>query len=189
MTIGNGPNVRDEPRSLLLLFNGRAAIKNLVSARVAAAKSAPQGPRRHSPEETSARLERAVARFRRHGAVEDNLRAQAVLDAVSTVSCAILIANNHGRYVTVNDDAVALTGYTRPELLRMSVWNLTPGARAAQGRALWREFIEKGRMRGLYEIVRKDGEHVRAEYVALANVVTGLHVSALVPVRRRRTPL
>jgi len=143
--------------------------------------------RNRAPDETIARLERALARFRRQGPLEDHLRAQAVLDAVSKVSCAILIVNNHGRYVTVNDEAVALTGYARSELLRMSVWDITPGARKAQGRALWREFIATGRMRGSYEIRRKDGEHVRAEYVALANVVPGLHVSALVPAPKRRT--
>lgn len=165
-----------------------AGINNVVSAKMPAAQSAPRRKSRNcAPDETIARLERALAKFQRQGALQDNLRAQAVLEAVSMVSCAILIANNHGRYVTVNDDAVALTGYARSQLLRMSVWDITPGARAAQGRALWREFIEKGRMRGVYEIRRKDGEHVRAEYVALANVVRGLHVSALVPVPERRT--
>ena len=72
-------------------------------------------------------------------------------------------------------------------VLRMSVWDITPGARVAQGRALWREFVEKGRLRGVYEIRRKDGTNVRAEYVALANVLPGLHVSALVPTTKRST--
>jgi PAS domain S-box-containing protein len=127
-----------------------------------------------------------LAKLRGQGPFADNLRAQTVLEAVSKVSCAILIANNHGRYVTVNDDAIALTGYARSELLRMSVWDITPGTRAAQGRGLWREFMEMGRLRGVYEIRRKDGEHVRAEYVALANVLPGVHVSALVPIEIRK---
>ena len=35
---------------------------------------------------------------------------------------ALLIANNSGRYVDVNDLATRLTGFSRAELLRMSVW-------------------------------------------------------------------
>lgn len=155
---------------------------------MAAVQSSTRGNNRsRTPDQTIARLERALTRFQRGGALQENLRAQAVLDAVSNVSCAILVANDHGRYITVNDDAIALTGYSRLELLRMSVWDITPGARAAEGRALWRAFIEGGRLRGTYEIRRKDGEHVRAEYVALANVMPGVHVSALVPARKSGT--
>ena len=103
-----------------------------------------------------------------------------MLDAVANVPCAILIANNRGRYVTVNDAAVTLTGYSRAELLRMSVSDLTPAPRADEGQTLWRRFLEDGRMRGIYDIQRKDGSSVRVEFVALANVVEGLHLSALI---------
>lgn len=128
-------------------------------------------------------LERALAELPRHDRrSEDNDRAsaQTVLKAVANVPCAILIANNSGRFVTVNDAAVALTGYARGELLRMSVWDLTPPPGLSEGRTLWRKFLEQERMRGTYEIRRKDGSSARTEYVALANVVPGLHLSALI---------
>lgn len=111
-------------------------------------------------------------------------QAQVLLEAVKHAPCAILVANTFGRYVSVNEAASALTGYSRPELLRRSVWDVTPPPRVGIGRIMWRAFLERRRMRGTYVIRRKDGTHVRARYVAIANVVRGLHVSALSAIRK-----
>jgi PAS domain S-box-containing protein len=106
-------------------------------------------------------------------------RAHALLQQAAAMPVALLIANNSGRYIDVNDHATRLTGYSRAELLRMSVWDLTPKPSVVAGRRLWREFLAVERMNGRYSLRQKDGSEVRADFRAWANVLPGLHVSAL----------
>jgi PAS domain S-box-containing protein len=121
------------------------------------------------------------------------VRAETVLRLIRTVRAAILIANSRGRYVDVNRAATRLTGYSRSELVGMAVWDLTPTPRLTLSRRLWRDFLTRGRMSGQYQIRHKTGRMVTAQYFAAANVLPGVHVSALVAVaspsrapRRRR---
>ena len=106
-------------------------------------------------------------------------RAEALLNYAAGMPVALLIANNSGRYLDVNDHATRLTGYTRAELLRMSVWDLTPTPAAVEGLRMWREFLQAGRMAGKYPLRRKGGGQVRADFRAWANILPGVHVSAL----------
>jgi hypothetical protein len=46
---------------------------------------------------------------------------------------------------------------------------------------LWGAFLEHGRQSGTYDIRRKDGTIVAVEYLAIANVASGIHVSLLQP--------
>jgi len=92
---------------------------------------------------------------------------------------AILMANDHARYVDVNAAATTLTGYTRPELLRMSVWDLTPEPHLANGLALWEAFLREGEQQGTYRLRRKDGTLVQTTYFSTAHVLPSLHLSAL----------
>src|SRR5690349_7970900 len=96
-------------------------------------------------------------------------RAHAVLKSLRNLPVAILIANDRGRYVDVNRAAAVLTGYTRRELLTCSVWDLTANMRQPLGRRLWREFLTRGTMSGVYQVKKKNGTLVRARYVAVAN--------------------
>jgi len=59
------------------------------------------------------------------------------------------------------------------------VWDLTPAVEQTHGRALWRAFLARQQMSGHYRLQKKDGRVVAVRYVALANVLPGLHVSAL----------
>ncbi len=111
-------------------------------------------------------------------------RADLVFEHLRKSRAAVLIANDAGRYVVVNAAASRLTGYSRPVLLNMSVWDLTPGVRQALGRRLWRDFQKRGRMSGVYVIQRRDGRRVKARYAAVANVLPGIHVSVLARDRR-----
>ena len=106
-------------------------------------------------------------------------RAEALLAQAADMPVALLVANNSGRYIDVNDHATRLTGYSRAELLRMSVWDLTPTPAADEGRRMWREFLEKGRMAGKYPLCRKQKRQVVADFGAWANILPGVHVSAL----------
>src|SRR5262245_59668197 len=119
---------------------------------------------------------------------EDAIRARArvLLSYLAHVRIPILIANSRARYVDANRAATVVTGYTRDELLRMSIWELTPNPRRALGLRLWRAFLKRGTMTGRYVLRRKSGRTLEADYLAVANVLPGLHVSALAPVERRR---
>jgi PAS domain S-box-containing protein len=118
-------------------------------------------------------------------------RAEALLAHAADMPVALLIANNSGRYIDVNEHATRLTGYSRAELLRMSVWDLTPTPAAAAGRRMWRQFLDAGQMAGKYALCRKDGRQVRADFRAWANILPGVHVSALATpalIRGLKTP-
>ncbi len=94
---------------------------------------------------------------------------------------ATLVADDQGRYVAANEAAGRLLGYTREELLQLSVWDLTPDPHEVEGLILWKEFIEVGVQAGVYWLARKDGSLVEVAYQARANVAPGRHVSRLVP--------
>jgi len=111
-------------------------------------------------------------------------RAQAVLDELSAIPAAVLVANDRGRYIDANSRATRLTGYSHAQLLRMSVWDLTPTVRQVQGRRLWQTFLKRGSMTGVYTLVGAQGNTIRARYYAAANVLPGVHVSALFAVKR-----
>src|SRR3954447_5181099 len=106
-------------------------------------------------------------------------RAEALLAQAADMPAALLIAKNSARYIDVNDHATRLTGYSRRELLRMSVWDLTPTPVVAEGRRMWREFLDAGRMAGKYRVCRKHQRDVVADFRAWANILPGVHVSAL----------
>jgi PAS domain S-box-containing protein len=128
-----------------------------------------------------AKLQRVLAGVGERRTVDRTIRsrAEALIQQAADLPVALLIANNSGRYVDVNDDATRLTGFSRRELLQMSVWDLTPTPAAAEGRRLWRQFLHEGEMAGDYRLCRKDGRQVRAAFRAWANVLPGVHVSAL----------
>ena len=92
---------------------------------------------------------------------------------------ATLVADDRGRYVDCDEAASELLGYTREELLTMSVWQLTPGGHEVDGLVMWQEFLNVGVQAGIYWLVRKDGSLVEVEYRALANASPGGHVSWL----------
>jgi PAS domain S-box-containing protein len=97
-------------------------------------------------------------------------------------SACVLVADNDGRYVAVNEGVLRVTGYTREELLASSVWDLTAPDELAYGRELWRRFLKEGEFDGLYRLKRKDGSLVWVHAIAVAHLVRGLHVSALAEV-------
>jgi PAS domain S-box-containing protein len=96
-----------------------------------------------------------------------------------TNKVAELVADDQGRYLECNEQAVEMLGYSRQELMTMSVWDLTPGADQIQGLLLWQEFIRVGFNAGLYRLTRKDGSELEVKYKAVANVSPGRHLSRL----------
>lgn len=141
-------------------------------------------------ERVMSKLARALADLEQQPTPDRTVRARAetLLEHAADMPVALLIANGFGRYVDVNALATRLTGFSRAELLRMSVWDLTPTPSAAAGREMWREFLRVGRMAGRYTICRKGGGKVRTDFRAWANVLPGVHVSALATPTLLRRP-
>jgi PAS domain S-box-containing protein len=98
---------------------------------------------------------------------------------------AILVANDEGRYLDANHQAEALTGYSRNELLTMSLADLTPGEVSVRGQAMYQDFVRKGRMAGEYVIRRKDGSLVEVEF-SVTRVAPGHYQSILRDVTARK---
>ena len=99
--------------------------------------------------------------------------------AGGTRGMAKLMADDRGRYIDVDPAACELLGYTREELLQMSVWDLTPRASMVDGLVLWQQFIRIGFQAGVYTLTRKDGTLVEVEYRAVAKVEPGKHATWL----------
>lgn len=108
--------------------------------------------------------------------VEARTRAQRIFD---TALDAILIADDSQRYIDANPAACALTGYTREELLRRSLRDLTPRALRAGAAAAWAAFIAAGKLEGEFELLAKDGRRIQTEFRAVANFLPGQHLSIL----------
>jgi len=102
-------------------------------------------------------------------------------DVLESVSAAVLVADDAGFYVAVNQQACALTGYTRDDLLRRSVADLTAPGESSVVERLWDSFLRTETQRGIYNIKRKDGSVIQVEYRAYGNIIPGVHVSFLTP--------
>ncbi len=135
---------------------------------------------RRTPFEPELNRLRAVLRGRDGREMEDLLTAQ-----LDTIAVAALATDNTAHYVAANRAAVTLTGYSRDEILGLSVNDLTPMPQSASGERLWEEFVAAGSQRGAYEVRRKDGSVAHVQYWAFASVAPGVHVSLLVPTNPR----
>jgi PAS domain S-box-containing protein len=111
------------------------------------------------------------------------VRARQIANSVEELMISVLVADDDARYVEANAAACALSGYSREELLAMTIWDLTPEQRVPRDRRLWDRFKRDGRFEGSYRIRRRTGETVTIRCAASANVSPGLHVSALAPAR------
>jgi PAS domain S-box-containing protein len=99
---------------------------------------------------------------------------------------AILIADDHGRYIEANPAAAALTGYTRAELVEMRVWDLMSEPQLEPGPDPWPRFSEHVSRSGDFAIVRKDGTVVEVECRAAPGVPPGVHVCWMHDISERR---
>ena len=126
-------------------------------------------------------LRAALARIDRTSSTEVVRRREAatILSRLADAPVAFMFANDRVRIVEANAAATELTGYTRTDLLRMSIWDLTPERNRVEGLRMWQAFLELGEQNGSYRIQRRDGTLVTTTYFAVAHVLPGLHLSAL----------
>jgi PAS domain S-box-containing protein len=67
------------------------------------------------------------------------------------------------RYVSVNDSACELLGYSRGELLAMRIDDISFPSGAHTGH-MFTQFLKDGKMRGIYALQRKSGEVIRIQF-------------------------
>jgi PAS domain S-box-containing protein len=181
-----------DPEAEVLLTAGQDDTESFVAALRAGASDFVSHPT--DPEILVIALQRAQERLRlrreiaEHRRKEEKLeqsqrRLQALFDSFQE---AILLANDEARCVDANPAACALLGYSREELLQLSLWDVTPVPGHKVGSALWRAFTAEGERSGQHTLRRDDGESIEVECRAVANIVPGLHASVLRDVTKRK---
>jgi PAS domain S-box-containing protein len=92
---------------------------------------------------------------------------------------AIMVSSDERRYVWANDAAAELTGLPVGELVGRRIDDLTHPTERPTLDGVWATFLESGRLRGRFELLRPDGRTVTTEFQAIANIAPGLHVSIM----------
>jgi PAS domain S-box-containing protein len=92
---------------------------------------------------------------------------------------AALVIDNTGHFLYANDAASQLTGYTPTQLLRLSVWEVTPSVKDHETEVLWRAFLDSGEQNGRYTVLNKAGQTIATTYAAVANFLPSLHLALL----------
>ncbi|WP_277553128.1 bacterio-opsin activator domain-containing protein [Halobaculum limi] len=96
---------------------------------------------------------------------------------------AIVIADDEAQYVDVNPAACALFGLPREELLGKTIEDFAPEEYDFEN--AWRDFQGDQLDRGLFPLVRADGERRIVEFAASPNILPGRHLSVLRDVTER----
>jgi PAS domain S-box-containing protein len=107
------------------------------------------------------------------GVSEPLIQASLLGEAVEHGPAAVFVADEHGRYVAVNQAACKLVGYTREELLGLGVTDIVPPEEAA---GPWGEMVSDGTRRGTATLRCKDGSTIEFRYIAGATTVAGMPV-------------
>lgn len=96
---------------------------------------------------------------------------------------AMVVADEEGRYIDANQSACELFGLKKEELLGRSIEEFAPEDYDFETE--WGRFEENTIDRGVFNIVRDDGEERVVEYAATANILEGEHLSVLRDVTER----
>jgi PAS domain S-box-containing protein len=107
------------------------------------------------------------------GVSEPLIQTSLLGEAIENGLTAVFVADEHGKYVAVNQAACTMLGYTREELLGLTVADV---ARYAEAGEEWSEMREAGTRVGTSSLTRKDGTIVEFSYVAGATTVAGMPV-------------
>jgi PAS domain S-box-containing protein len=67
------------------------------------------------------------------------------------------------RYISVNDSACELLGYTREEFLALRIDDISFPS-GAHVRPMYKQFVRDGKMRGIFALRRKSGEVIRIKF-------------------------
>jgi PAS domain S-box-containing protein len=107
------------------------------------------------------------------GVSEPLIQASLLGEAIENGPMAVFVADEHGKYVAVNQAACLLLGYTRNELLGLRV---TDVARDEQAAEEWTEMLQAGTRVGTSTLTCKSRATVEFSYVAGVTTVAGMPV-------------
>jgi two-component system cell cycle sensor histidine kinase/response regulator CckA len=108
---------------------------------------------------------------------ESRKRLEAIFN--STLD-AVFLVDDKAYHIDVNPAATHLTGYSREELLSMSVLDMvmTYGGKE-EGEREWKTFLHVGSIYGERIFRKKDGDIADFEFIAKAHIMPGLHLVVL----------
>ena len=92
-------------------------------------------------------------------------------EAIDGAPVAVLVADDAGRYLAANRYACELLGYSREELLSLSVRDVALGDDVE---AHFQEFITAREQRGTWDLRRKDGTTLPFRYRAGKTMLAGM---------------
>jgi PAS domain S-box-containing protein len=98
----------------------------------------------------------------------------------------VLIVNDRGIYVDVNQSYCALLKRSREELIGNAFAPHIPPDRLADAKAAFASLVATGRFEGEFPLLAADGSVVEIEWRSLANFVPGLHCCIARDVRERK---
>lgn len=99
---------------------------------------------------------------------------------------AILILDDSRRYVDANAAACELLGVDQNQIRKYRIDDFAAPERRAEIEAAWRSFLQTGKQRGEYELVRLDRTVRHVEFSATANFILGRHLSSLRDITERK---
>jgi PAS domain S-box-containing protein len=107
------------------------------------------------------------------------VQARQLLTHLGSTQSSIVLANDEARCIAVTAAACELTGYSEPELLSRSVWDLAPLDTSEHARMLWGRFLVNGECAGEFLMAQKDGATVAIQLCAQTNIAPGLHATVV----------
>jgi PAS domain S-box-containing protein len=107
------------------------------------------------------------------GVSEPLIQTSLLGEAIENGPAAVFVADEHGKYVAVNQAACLMLGYTRDELLGLRVADV---ARYPDADEEFTELRQVGTRIGTSTLTRKDATTVEYNYVAGSTVVAGMPV-------------
>ena len=98
---------------------------------------------------------------------------------VDNTSDAILLADDNGKYVAVNDAATYIFGYSEAEFLQLNVDDLLLPHPEISFSEIWEDFKSSESSSGHMDLRTKHGKTISVSYKANPNVLPGLHLSVI----------
>jgi PAS domain S-box-containing protein len=105
-------------------------------------------------------------------------------DAANNAEVAMLLADERGFYVAVNDAASTLTGYSRVELTKFRAGELSADERSAH---IYQRLLSRKNSHGRKHVRRKDGSVVHCRYWGIPTNVAKMPYFLLLLWRSRST--
>ncbi|MDB5384903.1 MAG: hypothetical protein JWM11_549 [Planctomycetaceae bacterium] len=90
----------------------------------------------------------------------------------------IFLFDQSGRYVEGNPAACKLLGYSRDELVQLTIWDVTPVETRQRIHQLLELLLSDGSLSGEITVLCKSGTTREVEFRSVANILPGLHLCA-----------